>query len=90
MQRTFEHENACYKGMQWELEDLLAQGFLDAFQAEYPGAIARSTSVEGKVHRDMTSDGKARLHRFVKQHAMRDDLIGIIGVLKAIRFCLGL
>jgi hypothetical protein len=90
MQKTFERENACYKGMEWEMEDLLTQEFVDVFQAECPGAITRSTSVQGKVHRDLTSDGKARLHRFVKQHAVRDDLTAVVNVLKAVRFYLGL
>lgn len=71
MQKTFERENACYKGLDWELEDLLPQEFMDAFLSDYPGAVARTTSIEGKVHRDLTRDGKARLHRFVKQHAAR-------------------
>ena len=42
------------------------------------------------MHRDLTRDGKARLHRFVKQHAVRDDLGGVIDVLKAVRFYLRL
>lgn len=90
MQQTFERENAPYKGLDWELEDLLPEGFVDVFLADQSAAVGRSTPVEGKLHRDLTRDGKARLHRFVKQHAVRDDLVGVIGVLKAIRFYLGL
>lgn len=89
MQRIFERENGDYKGLDWELEDMLPEGFIDAFQAEYPGAVVRTITVRGKVHREFTSDGKARLHRFVKEHAMRSDLSGVIEVLKAIRLYLG-
>ena len=88
--KAFERANARYKGLEWELEDLLPQEFFDAFLCDYPEAVARSTSIEGKVHRDLTRDGKARLHRFVKQYAVRDDLGGVIDVLKAVRFYLRL
>lgn len=90
MKRAFEKENACYKGLDWELEDLLSPGFLEAFQAEYPFAVARTVPIGGKTHRDFTNDGKARLHRFIKQHAIRDDLSALIDVLKTLRFYLGL
>lgn len=90
VQRAFERENAAYGNLDWELEDLLPADFIDAFAAENPKAIARTTSISGKVHRDLTPDGKARLHHFVKQHAVRDDLAPVIGVLKALRFYLGL
>ncbi|MDQ3776810.1 MAG: hypothetical protein M3461_21900 [Pseudomonadota bacterium] len=90
MQKTFERQNADYKGLKWELEDLLPQQFVAAFLSDYPGAVAHSMSLRGKVHRDFTRDGKAHLHRFVKQHAVRDDLATVVEVLKAIRFYLGL
>ena len=90
VRKTFERENACYKGLKWELEDLLPHEIVDAFLSDYPGAVARNTSMGGKVHRDLTRDGKARLHRFVKEHALRNDLSAVIEVLKAIRFYLGL
>jgi len=90
MQKIFESENGLYKGMEWELEDMLNPDFVRAFEAEYPDAVTRTFPVEGRVHRVFTWDGKARLHRFVKQHAMRSDLAGVVEVLKAIRFYLRL
>lgn len=90
VQKTFERENAVYKGMEWELEDLLTSGFVDAFQAECPRAITRATPVADKLHREMTADGKARFHRFVKQQAIRSDLTGVVETMKALRFYLGL
>jgi hypothetical protein len=90
MQRAFEKENASYKGLDWELEDFLPPSFVHAFEEEHPGAVAHTVSIEGKVHRDLTSDGKAHFHRFIKQNAIRDDLSALIDVLKAVRFYLGL
>ena len=90
VQKTFERENLLYKGLEWELEDLLPQAFTDGFVADQPGAIIRNTVINGKTHRDFSRDGKARFHRFVKQHAIRQDLIGVADVLKTLRFYLGL
>ncbi len=41
-----------------------------------------------KVHREFTREGKAGLHRFVKENAVREDLGEVIGLIKAIRFYL--
>ncbi len=90
LQKTFERLNGNYKGLDWELEDLLPKGFFDAFLTECPGAVARSSEKAGIVHREFTRDGKARLHRFVRQHAIRDDLGGVIETLHSIRFYLAM
>lgn len=90
VQRAFERENAGYKGLDWEMEDLLPTAFVDAFVAEHPLAVARTSDNNGKVHRDFTTDGKARFHRFIKLNALHADIEGIIECLKAIRHCLGL
>ena len=90
MEKAFDRENAPYKGMEWEAEDLLAHEFYESFLSENPGALVRNSSKAGKVHRDLTPDGKARLHRFVKQNAIRNDIVGVVGVLKALRLYLGL
>jgi len=86
LKKTFEHKNSEYKGLDWELEDLLPQGFLEAFFSEYSGAVVQKNNKGGKVHHELTRDGKARLHRFVKSYAVHEDLVGVIDVLKAIRF----
>jgi hypothetical protein len=90
MRVVFERENNAYRGLDWEMEDLLSTELLEAFLAESPGAMIRTSSIGGKVHRDFSVDGKARLHRFVRDHAMRRDLIGVLGVLRAVRGYLGL
>lgn len=90
VRRAFERENAQYKGLNWELEDLLSEEFVKSFLSENSGAVARNASLGGKVHRDFTVDGKARLHRFVKQHAIRADLMAVIHALRALRFYVGL
>ncbi|MGN6139337.1 MAG: hypothetical protein ACTHNV_10660 [Ralstonia sp.] len=90
VQRAFERENAGYKGLDWEMEDLLPTTFVDAFISEYPQAVTRASEINGKLHRDFTADGKARFHRFIKLNALYADLKGVIETLRAIRHCLGL
>lgn len=90
IQRTFERENSQFRGMDWELEDLFPESFIRAFISENSTAVARSTPMGSKVHRDLTRDGKAKLHRFAKQNAVLDDLAQMIAVVKALRFYLAL
>jgi hypothetical protein len=91
LQATFERENTAYKGLEWELEDILPSAFVDAFLSEYRDAVRRIVDLGGgKIHRDFTQDGKARFHRFIRDHAMREDLAGVVDVLKALRFYCGL
>jgi hypothetical protein len=89
VRHTFERENADYKGLDWELEDLLPEGFVNAFLSEFPDAVRRSSLINGKMHRDYTSDGKARLHWYVKQNAIQADMSEVIDVLKALRNYMG-
>lgn len=69
---------------------MIAQKFIKTFLAENPQALVRNNSVNGKTHRDLTPYGKAQLHRFIKKNAIRDDLIAVIHVLRAIRSYFGL
>ena len=90
LQKRFEAENLPYKGIDWELEDLLPESFHQAFAESCPGAIAKVTTAGGKTHRDLTRDGKAKFHRFIKEHAVHADLQGVIATIRALRFYLGL
>lgn len=90
LKRRFEGANAAFRGLDWELEDLLPASLFEAFSDEYPTAIVRSATVGGEVHHDFSRDGKARFHRFVRDNAMRSDLIRVVGALKAMRSYLGL
>ena len=88
MHKTFERENDCYKGLDWELEDFLPSDFYDAFLTDHPSSVVCTKQIGNKIHRELTRDGKAQLHRFVKLYAIQKDLIGVIDLLKTIRFYL--
>jgi len=84
LQKSFESENEKYRGLDWELEDLLPKQLTSTFLEEFPDAMKSNYSKYDKVHCDWTTDGKARLHRFVKENAIHSDLVEIIGILKAL------
>jgi hypothetical protein len=90
VRKAFERENESFKGLDWEAEDLISHDFYEAFLAENPGALIRAAPMNGKIHRELTRDGKARLHQFVRHNAMLDDLTAVIELLKALRYYLGL
>lgn len=90
LRRAFEAANDPYRSLEWELEDLLPSDLVDEFVSDNPYAIKNSKTVNGKVHRNLTPEGKARLHHFVKLHAIHRDLGGVLDVLKALRLYLGL
>ena len=90
VKKSFERENADYKELYWELEDLLPQDFIEVFRQDNPQAINRRNSIYNKVHQDFTPDGKAQFHRFIREYANHKDLGEVINVLKAIRYYLNL
>jgi hypothetical protein len=90
LQRNFESQNNIYKNLDWELEDLVPETLIKGFLNQYSTALFGSNNVNGKVHREWTPDGKARLHRFVKDYAIRSDLVAVIGVLQAFWCYLGI
>lgn len=90
MQKTFERENADYKGLEWELEDLIDEAFIEIFLLENDNILKNSKLVNDKTHRDFTPDGKAKFHNYIKKNAKWDDLAGVIQVLKAMRYYSGL
>jgi hypothetical protein len=90
LQKKFEAENLAYKGLDWEVEDLLPEPFCEEFALSHPDAITKVTPTGGKVHRDMTRDGKAKFHRFIKEYAVHTDLQGVISTIRSLRFSLGM
>jgi len=69
---------------------MVAVGLADAFLEEFPRALKRAVaSPGGHVHRELTVDGKAELLRYVRTHAIHEDLIAIVACLRGLRFYLG-
>lgn len=90
LKKTIERLNGDYKGLDWELEDLLPTDFIEAFLVDYPEAVCWTKSIEDKTHRDFTPDGKARFHRYIKDNAIYGDLSAIVELIRSLRFFLNL
>ena len=90
MQKAFQKDNEVYKGLDWELEDLLPPSFQTAFHEDNPTAQSRISQKGGICHRDYTRDGKARFHQFIKNNAMYSDFNKVIEVIRSLRYYLNL
>lgn len=85
LQRCFDDRNAAYKGLTWELEDLVGESLMSLFLEEHPTALRHEVKVSDVIHRELTRDGKSQLVRFCKDHADLANLQGFIDVLHALR-----
>jgi hypothetical protein len=47
VERRVRDVNNDFKGLDWEIEDLLSSVLLQAFEAEYPGAVVGRKTVGG-------------------------------------------
>ena len=86
----FERRNRIYKGLDWELEDLLGVGFVEAFCRNSSGVLRDKQEVSGRVHWEMTRKGKREIRKFVRDNAEVRDLEGVVCAIRSLRFCLGL
>lgn len=88
LRKAFDRLNFDYRGLDWELEDLLSTDFVETFLTDHPSAISRITRKGKKIHRDFSADGKARLHRYIRDNAKWEDLVAVVDVIRALRFYL--
>lgn len=85
LHRRYEAKNAKYKGLDWEIEDLVSERLLLAFEDTDPKAIEDVQECGGRIHREFSREGKFRFHHFMNQNAKLDDLIEVIKVIRALR-----
>ncbi len=85
LRRRFETDNAQFKGLDWEVEDLLSERILLAFEKALPTAVQDMHERGGRKHREFARDGKYQLHKFVKTHAVLEDVIEVVKLIRALR-----
>lgn len=93
MTRLLKDANASWADMDCEIEDLLSLDLLEYFCEMEPTCMAREPVIrENGHHFEWTRDGKAKLLRFVKEEASHCHLLGIVELLKSLRYllCLGI
>ena len=87
---NFNKQNEAYKGLTWELEDLVGETLIALFLEEYPKALLREQKISDAVHREFTRDGKTHLMRFCQENADLANLQRLIDVLHALRHFMNL
>jgi hypothetical protein len=85
VERAFQRSNAPYRAISWELEDAFPPSFIEAFAEECPAAIIRRFSAGDRTHFEFTHDGKAKFHRFIRDHGMHRDFEGTIEIVRSLR-----
>ncbi|WP_122602778.1 hypothetical protein [Pseudomonas viridiflava] len=85
VETAFNKQNEPYRGMDWEIEDLISEEFVLAFIEEFEGAVKINIIKEDKIHREFTKDGKAKFLRYIKDNAMRQDLEEVLKLIAALR-----
>ncbi len=88
--KAFDSANRQYGDMKWELEDMLPATLADECFADHPGLVSRCDPMADVIHRELTQDGKAKLHHFTKTHAIRSDLGNFVKVIRSLRAYAGL
>lgn len=79
--------NRDWEGMDCEMEDLLGRGLINAYCDEHAGTLKRAPLIKGAGHHhEWTSDGKAGLHRYAREHAILDDVADLVRLLKYVRW----
>jgi hypothetical protein len=85
LRRRFDTHNAPFKGLDWEVEDLLSERLLLAFEHSHPTAVQDLRECGGRKHRELTREGKYRLHKFVTTEASLEDLVEVVKLIRALR-----
>lgn len=89
LRMQFERSNRAFEGLDWELEDLLDSRFVEAFCTQMAGSLRRKHELAGRVHWELTHKGKRELNQFAKVAATLEDMRGVIGTIRSLRYCLG-
>ena len=83
--------NNKWRGMECEIEDLVAIDMIKEFVSENPNCIQRQLEERnGAVHCRFHRHAKANFIRFVEKNAILEDLSLIVDTLKSLRYYLGL
>ena len=86
VEAAFKKNNESYRGMDWEIEDLISEELALAFIEEFGGAVKTNIAKADKTHREFTKDGKAKFHRYIKENAIRQDLEEVLKLISALRY----
>lgn len=85
LSQRFELENARFKGLDWEIEDLLSERIFTAFSLVRSNAVSSVKECAGRKHHELTKEGKYQLRKFAKDNAQLEDILEIVKLIRALR-----
>ena len=90
LEKSFEAGNQVFRGLNWEVEDLVGSALIHMFLEEHPTSLKSQEVIGDMVHREFGWDGKHALLKFCEEHADLDSLQNIVGILHSLRHYVGL
>ena len=91
VEKQVDEANCNWRGMECEIEDLVAIDIIKEFINENPTSIQRQLEQRnGAVHCRFHRHAKASFIRYVEKNAIFEDLALIVEILKSLRYHLGL
>ncbi|HEV7285275.1 MAG TPA: hypothetical protein VGN75_10485 [Kaistia sp.] len=82
--------NAPYRGLVWEIEDVVGEDLKRRFDMSHPDVASRTTLCGDRTHRELTHDEKREFQAFVAASACIADLEGVVALIQALRSYAGL
>lgn len=88
LKATIAKKNIRYSKIDWEIEDYFPLSFWDAFLDDHPEALKPNGKYPAgdMTHYELTKDGKASFHRYVKANAIHSDFCNVIQLINSLRF----
>jgi hypothetical protein len=89
--KIVKRNNEQWKNLNCEIEDLLALSLLKKFDEVKPAASRKDRVIVGNGHHsEFTRDGKTWLLNYSEANARLEDVVGIVELLKVMRYHFGL
>lgn len=84
LRRRFETLNSPYRGLDWEIEDLISERLLRAFSNANPSDLIGVEPRGSFKHWEFKREGKAKLHKFVQTNAKLEDVLEVVRLIRAL------
>jgi hypothetical protein len=81
--------NLPYSDLDWEMEDLCSERFLQEFASRNPSLAPKKIVKSGRIHREFTRNAKKQLVRDFCAHATLQDAQDMIKLIKYLRGYMG-
>lgn len=82
---AFLKANIGVAGLDWEIEDLVGVELFDLLKQERASHVRKEETIGGVTHRELSPDGKARLHRLITEYATVNDVERVIECIRGLR-----